>query len=118
MKALSLPETGFVRINQIIGQKEVSPEEAENNKKAADEIRSKFPKSEQIDNKELDLQLAKVGSRTPIPAIAPIIPICKSTWWAGVKSGRYPKPVKLSERTTCWRVEDILALIQTTGVYQ
>ena len=40
------------------------------------------------------------------------IPVSKSTWWAGVKSGRYPKPVKLGPRITAWRVEDIRALIQ------
>ncbi len=39
------------------------------------------------------------------------IPVGRSTWWAGVKSGKYPQPVKLSERTTAWRVEDIRALI-------
>jgi prophage regulatory protein len=39
------------------------------------------------------------------------VPVCKSQWWAGVKSGRYPKPVKLGPRTTAWRVEDIRALI-------
>ncbi|MCX5875753.1 MAG: AlpA family phage regulatory protein [Deltaproteobacteria bacterium] len=38
------------------------------------------------------------------------IPVSKSSWWAGVKSGRYPQPVKLSERCTCWRAEDIRAL--------
>ena len=41
------------------------------------------------------------------------IPVSKSTWWAGVKSGRYPQPVKLGPRITAWRVEDILALIKT-----
>jgi prophage regulatory protein len=40
------------------------------------------------------------------------IPVSKSTWWAGVKSGRYPKPVKLGPRITAWRVEDIRALIK------
>ena len=40
------------------------------------------------------------------------IPVSKSTWWAGVKSGRYPKPVKLGPRITAWRVEDIRALIE------
>nr|WP_213290168.1 AlpA family phage regulatory protein [Bradyrhizobium sp. sGM-13] len=35
------------------------------------------------------------------------IPVSKSTWWAGVKGGRYPKPVKLGPRITAWRVEDI-----------
>ena len=41
----------------------------------------------------------------------PLIPIKKSTWWAGVKSGRFPKPVKLGPRITVWRVEDIRSLI-------
>jgi hypothetical protein len=44
------------------------------------------------------------------------IPVSKSTWWAGVKSGRYPKPVKLGPRITAWRVEDIRALIETGSV--
>ncbi len=35
------------------------------------------------------------------------IPVARSTWWAGVKEGRFPKPVKLGPRTTVWRVEDI-----------
>jgi len=66
-----LPETGYLRLTQIVGDK-------------------------------------KAG-------IAPIIPVSKSTWWAGVKSGRYPQSVKLSERCTAWRVEDIRALIEQTG---
>lgn len=40
------------------------------------------------------------------------IPVSKSTWWAGIKDGRFPKPVKLGPRTTCWRVEDIRRLIE------
>ena len=46
------------------------------------------------------------------PAIPALIPVSKSTWWAGVRAGRYPKPVKLGERITAWRVEDIRALIE------
>jgi predicted DNA-binding transcriptional regulator AlpA len=65
-----LPETGFLRITQIIVNPKAEP---------------------------------------PIPAV---IPVSKSTWWEGVKSGRYPKPVKsLGLRITAWRVEDIRALI-------
>ncbi len=40
------------------------------------------------------------------------IPVSKSTWWAGVKDGRFPKPQKLGPRTTVWRVEDIRALFE------
>lgn len=46
-----------------------------------------------------------------LPVILAHIPVSRSTWWAGVKSGRFPKPVKLGSRTTAWRVEDIRALI-------
>ncbi|WP_299809720.1 AlpA family transcriptional regulator [uncultured Roseibium sp.] len=40
------------------------------------------------------------------------IPVSKSTWWAGVQDGRFPQPVKLGERITVWRVEDIRALLE------
>lgn len=65
----SLPETGFLRLKQIVGDPAATP---------------------------------------PVPAI---IPIKKSAWWQGVKTGRYPKPVKLSPKVTVWRVEDIRRLI-------
>ena len=42
------------------------------------------------------------------------IPVSRSTWWAGVKTGRFPKPVKLGPRTTAWRVEDIRALVENS----
>jgi predicted DNA-binding transcriptional regulator AlpA len=40
------------------------------------------------------------------------IPVGKSTWWDGVRSGRYPKPLKLGPRITVWRAEDIRALVE------
>lgn len=67
----ALPETGFLRLPQILGNPQAEP---------------------------------------PIP---PIIPVKKSCWWAGVKSGRFPQPVKLGPRVTVWRVEDIRSFIAT-----
>lgn len=40
------------------------------------------------------------------------IPVSKSTWWQGVKDGRFPQPQKLGPRTTVWKVEDIRALFE------
>ncbi|WP_081629319.1 AlpA family phage regulatory protein [Methylopila sp. M107] len=40
------------------------------------------------------------------------LPLSKSSWWAGVKSGRYPKPVKLGPRITAWSrssIDELLA---------
>lgn len=47
-----------------------------------------------------------------LPQILQVFPVSKSTWWAGVKAGRFPSPVKLSARITAWRAEDIHALIK------
>ncbi len=59
------------------------------------------------------LRLAQIlGDKKSNPPVLPIIPIGKSSWWAGVKSGRYPQPVKLGPRTTAWRIEDIRHLIE------
>ena len=66
----NLPETGLLRLKQIIGDPNAKP---------------------------------------PIPAI---IPVSKSAWWSGVAKNIYPKPVKLSARTTAWRISDIRALIE------
>lgn len=39
------------------------------------------------------------------------IPVSRSTWWAGVRSGRFPQPIKLGPRTTVWRGQDIADLV-------
>lgn len=46
-----------------------------------------------------------------LPDVLRLYPVSRSTWWAGVKKGRYPQPCKLGERATAWRAEDIRALI-------
>jgi len=43
------------------------------------------------------------------------LPISRSAWWAGVASGRFPKPVRLGPKTTAWRASDIKALIDRLG---
>jgi prophage regulatory protein len=44
-----------------------------------------------------------------------IIPISKSSWWQGVKTGRFPKPLHLGPRTTVWKSTDIDMLINRNG---
>lgn len=66
-----LPETGFLRVYQIVGDK-----------------------------------------KKKIPAL---IPIGRTTFLNRVREGIYPQPIKITERTTAWRVEDIRALIDQIG---
>ena len=65
-KSSNLPETGFIRLKDII------------------------------------------GPQGPIP-------ISRSSWFAGIKDGRFPKPVSLGPRTSAYKVEDIRALLSQFG---
>jgi predicted DNA-binding transcriptional regulator AlpA len=61
------------------------------------------------------VRLPQIVGRKPTdndPGIPALYPVSASTWWAGIRSGRFPKPVKLGPRITAWRVEDIRALIE------
>ena len=50
-----------------------------------------------------------------LPQILSVFPISKSSWWAGVKEGRYPTSIKHG-RCTFWRAEDIHALLEEIAV--
>ncbi len=45
-----------------------------------------------------------------IPAI---VPFSSATLWRNVKAGTFPAPVKLSDRVTAWRVEDVRAWMES-----
>ena len=53
-----------------------------------------------------------IGDPNANPPVPAVIPVSKSTWWQGVKDGRFPESVKLSPRTTAWRAEDIRAFVE------
>lgn len=46
------------------------------------------------------------------PQVLALVPISKSTLWRRIQARTFPKPVKLSERVTVWRVEDIRRWIE------
>lgn len=53
-----------------------------------------------------------------LPVVLHHIPVSKTTWWNGVKSGRYPASVKLSPGVTTWKAEDIRELIAELNASQ
>jgi len=55
----------------------------------------------------LDMQFQFFHGHYRIDQVRGIIPVCPSTWWAGVKSGRFPSPVNLGLRITVWKKSDI-----------
>lgn len=59
-------------------------------------------------------QLPEVGF-VRLPLVLSLIPVSRSGWWAGIRAGRFPQPIKLSPGVTVWRVEDIRATIERLG---
>ena len=56
-----------------------------------------------------------IGDPKATPPILALIPVGRTTWLNGVKSGIYPKKINLSPRTVAWRSEDIYELINRLG---
>ena len=50
-----------------------------------------------------------------INQVLALVPVGRSSWWEGCRTGRYPKPIKLGPRTTVWRAEDISTFIESLG---
>lgn len=59
-----------------------------------------------------DTQTNGLSGFLRLKEVLKIIPVGRSTWLAGVKSGKYPQPYKLSERCTAWKAEDVYKLIE------
>ena len=49
------------------------------------------------------------------PAVLACVPFSGTTLWRRVKAGSFPSPVKLSERVTAWRAEDIRQWLAAQG---
>jgi prophage regulatory protein len=64
------------------------------------------------DSKLQELQELPITGLLRIKQVLKFVPVSRSHFWQGVKSGKYPKPLKLSERVTCWRASDIRDLVE------
>lgn len=45
-----------------------------------------------------------------IKEVLKIFPVSRTTWYEGIKTGIYPKPVRLSDGVSAWRFIDIKKL--------
>lgn len=80
---------GYIRQADLIGEPHVTQEEAEANRQAG---------------------------RTPVRARIGrpgMVPFSSATLWRKVKSGDFPAPVKLSDRVTAWKIQDVHAWLNS-----
>jgi len=50
-----------------------------------------------------------------VKTVLSLIPISRSSWFDGIKQGKYPKGHLLSERTRVWKESEIQAIIDNLG---
>lgn len=55
------------------------------------------------------IRMAQLVQSPKRPERAALLPFSAPTLWRKVKAGTFPKPIKLSEGVTCWRVCDVRA---------
>ena len=48
-----------------------------------------------------------------LPQVLALMQVSRSNWLDGVKSGRYPAPVRLSDRRVAWRISDLKEFIDS-----
>lgn len=62
------------------------------------------------------VRLAQLVHDPRQPHKAAPLPFSKATLWRMVNAGTFPAPIKLSERITAWRVEDVREWIAAHAV--
>ncbi|MES2652978.1 MAG: AlpA family phage regulatory protein [Bacteroidota bacterium] len=60
--------------------------------------------------KEKQLQDNSLGFLR-LTEVLKLYPVSKATWWNGCRSGKFPKPYKLSSNVTAWKKTDINSLL-------
>jgi predicted DNA-binding transcriptional regulator AlpA len=83
-----IPATGFLRQADLLGVAAVSTEQADANRTKG------------------------TGVRRPRTARRGLLPFSNATLWRKVAAGEFPAPVKLSNRVTAWRCEDVRAWME------
>lgn len=87
---IALPETGFIRLPQLIGRPAVTEAEARaNREKRGRAVRAR-------------------------PAVQGILPMSRASFYTGIRAGKYPAPVKVGNMSM-WRAEDIRAMLEKIG---
>lgn len=55
----------------------------------------------------------KVGSNLRVSALATRLGLSKSTIWRLTREGKFPKPIKLSDKVTVWQADAVLAWLES-----
>ena len=90
---------------------DADPDPARRRRKSPHLISGKHRNATATDGDSVPSPPDPVAELWRLPLVLAHIPISRSSWFAGVKAGRYPKPVRLSDRRVAWRASDIRSFV-------
>jgi len=75
-------------------------------------------KKQNAHHSRLDRQLGIIPQNgfMRLEQVLSVMPIGKTAWYDGIKTGKFPKQVMLGRRTSAWRASDIRELVESLGV--
>jgi len=51
----------------------------------------------------------KVGNNLRVSTLAPRLGVSKNTIWRLVREGKFPRPIKITQKISVWKADDVLA---------
>ena len=63
----------------------------------------------------MNAEILKYTALIKLPDVLQLYPVSRSTWYQGIKLGKYPPPIKIGPRSSAWRLSDIYKLIEDVG---
>ena len=79
----------LLRRSDLLGEPAVTPEQAAANK------------------------ATQKGLKRPRKGRPPLVPVSNATLWRWVKQGKFPAPIKLSDRSTVWKLTEVMSWLNS-----
>lgn len=96
--------TDFTNAYATLCQRAFRDGEASTSKSKSDHVRKQ---------KNRPLPVDESFALMKLPQVLAHMQVSRSGWLEGVKTGKYPKPIKLSARRVAWRVSDLKAFVDS-----
>jgi prophage regulatory protein len=104
MEDNNMPSTDFTNAYAILSQRVITNGTANTSKNKPD-----FVQKQKIQPLPTDSSFALMK----LPQVLAHMQVSRSGWLEGVRTGKYPKPVKLSTRRIAWKVSELKAFVDS-----
>ena len=62
------------------------------------------------------VQLVEIDPILPLRQVLGIVPVSKTTWYQGIKEGRFPRPLQISAKRVGWLASQIKRVVEDAAI--